>query len=176
MKALIRAIAFCREMGNSAAMSSFAKREVMPGNLAGRALESFVRDAATACLHQNCTAKRAAADRHSAQQMAQRIGVSRPRVWRWQQRFAESGIERLLRDKTRKPGKAPIAAEKIEQRDAPLSDLNEPPQPNHHQFAELDAHNFMACPRVPVFRVLCRVRDWGPTPEGLVVNGSAAFE
>jgi choline dehydrogenase len=28
----------------------------MPGNLAGRALESFVRDAAAAYLHQNCTA------------------------------------------------------------------------------------------------------------------------
>ena len=40
-----------------------------------------------------------------------RIGVSRPTVWRWQQRFAESGVEGLLRDKTRKPGKAPIAAE-----------------------------------------------------------------
>jgi transposase len=53
----------------------------------------------------------ASADRHSAQQVAQRIGVSRPTVWRWQQRFAESGIEGLLRDKTRKPGKAPIAAE-----------------------------------------------------------------
>jgi hypothetical protein len=32
-------------------------------------------------------------------------------VWRWQQRFAEAGVEGLLRDKTRKPGKAPIAAE-----------------------------------------------------------------
>src|SRR5580693_9304596 len=53
----------------------------------------------------------ASADRHSAQQVAQRIAVSRPTVWRWQQRFAESGIEGLLRDKTRKPGKAPIAAE-----------------------------------------------------------------
>ena len=53
----------------------------------------------------------ASAERHSAQQVAQRIGVSRPTVWRWQQRFAESGIEGLLRDKTRKPGKAPIAAE-----------------------------------------------------------------
>jgi transposase-like protein len=28
-------------------------------------------------------------------------------VWRWQQRFAEAGIEGLLRDVTRKPGKAP---------------------------------------------------------------------
>jgi hypothetical protein len=50
-------------------------------------------------------------DRHSAQQVAHSIGVSRPTVWRWQQRFAESGVEGLLRDKTRKPGKAPIAAE-----------------------------------------------------------------
>src|ERR1700752_4462905 len=53
----------------------------------------------------------ASADRHPAQQVAQRIGVSRPTVWRWQQRFAESGIDGLLRDKTRKPGKGPIAAE-----------------------------------------------------------------
>ncbi len=53
----------------------------------------------------------ASADRHPVQQVAQSIGVSRPTVWRWQQRFAESGIDGLLRDKTRKPGKAPIAAE-----------------------------------------------------------------
>jgi transposase len=55
------------------------------------------------------------ADRHSAQQVAHSIGVSRPTVWRWQQRFAESGVEGLLRDKTRKPGKAPRAAETIAQ-------------------------------------------------------------
>jgi hypothetical protein len=53
----------------------------------------------------------ASADRHSAQRVAQSIGVSRPTVWRWQQRFAESGVEGLLRDKTHKPGKAPLAAE-----------------------------------------------------------------
>src|SRR5947207_4735489 len=53
----------------------------------------------------------ASADQHSAQRVAQSIGVSRPTVWRWQQRFAESGVEGLLRDKTRKPGKAPLAAE-----------------------------------------------------------------
>src|SRR5271165_1900090 len=57
----------------------------------------------------------ASADRHSAQQVAQRIGVSRPTVWRWQQRFAEAGVEGLLRDKTRKPGKAPIATDKAAQ-------------------------------------------------------------
>ena len=54
----------------------------------------------------------ASADRGPAQRVAQGIGVSRPTVWRWQQRFAEAGVEGLLRDHTRKPGKAPIAADK----------------------------------------------------------------
>jgi transposase len=53
----------------------------------------------------------ASADRQSTQQIAQGIGVSRPTVWRWQQRFTESGVDGLLRDKTRKPGKAPITAQ-----------------------------------------------------------------
>ena len=53
----------------------------------------------------------ASAARHSAQAVAQSVGVSGPTVRRWQQRFAESGVEGLLRDKTRKPRKAPIAAE-----------------------------------------------------------------
>ena len=37
-----------------------------------------------------------------------RAGVSKPCVWRWQRRFMEAGVDGLLRDKTRKPGKAPI--------------------------------------------------------------------
>jgi transposase len=53
----------------------------------------------------------ASAKRHPSQRVAQSIGVSRPTVWRWQQRFAESGVEGLLRDNTRKPGKTPIPAE-----------------------------------------------------------------
>ena len=52
----------------------------------------------------------ASADREPAQRIAHSVSVSRPTVWRWQQRFAEMGVEGLLRDKTRKPGKAPIAA------------------------------------------------------------------
>ena len=39
---------------------------------------------------------------------AERAGVSRPVVWRWQQRFAEEGVEGLLRDKTRPPGIPPV--------------------------------------------------------------------
>ena len=47
------------------------------------------------------------------QRVAARLDVSRPMVWRWQQRFAEEGAEGLLRDKTRQPGKLPIAAETV---------------------------------------------------------------
>src|SRR5918996_1215792 len=39
--------------------------------------------------------------------VARRAQSSRPAVWRWQQRYAEAGVDGLLRDKTRKPGKAP---------------------------------------------------------------------
>ena len=42
--------------------------------------------------------------------MARRAGVSRPAVWRWQLRFAEAGVDGLLRDKTRPPGKPPLPA------------------------------------------------------------------
>ena len=48
-------------------------------------------------------------------QIAKRVGVSRPAVWRWQQRFAEEGVEGLLRDKTRPPGKAPVPPETVAQ-------------------------------------------------------------
>ena len=57
----------------------------------------------------------ASADRRPALRIAQGIGLSRPTVWRWRQRFAEAGVEGLLRDKTRKPGKAPIATDKAAQ-------------------------------------------------------------
>ena len=45
--------------------------------------------------------------------VAAQAGVSRPSVWRWQQRFAEAGVDGLLRDKTRPPGKPPLSAETV---------------------------------------------------------------
>ena len=41
-------------------------------------------------------------------EIMRRAGVSKPCVWRWQQRFMEAGVDGLLRDKTRKPGKLPV--------------------------------------------------------------------
>jgi hypothetical protein len=50
------------------------------------------------------------ADRLPVLAVARQGGASRPAVWRWQQRFAEQGVDGLLRDKTRKPGKKPLSA------------------------------------------------------------------
>ena len=57
LKAAMAGVELCREIGNSAALHPFAKREVMPGNLKGAELEGFVRDAALSYRHQTCTAK-----------------------------------------------------------------------------------------------------------------------
>src|SRR5262245_8971565 len=57
LKAAITLVELCREVGNSAELQPFSKREVMPGNLKGRALEDFVRSTATTYFHQTCTAK-----------------------------------------------------------------------------------------------------------------------
>ena len=50
----------------------------------------------------------ASAERLPVAAVAKRAAVGRPAVWRWQRRFAEAGVEGLLRDATRKPGKAPL--------------------------------------------------------------------
>jgi choline dehydrogenase len=57
MTAAIAAVKLCREIGNAAPLSKFAKREVMPGNLKGPELQRFIRDAASSYWHQTCTAK-----------------------------------------------------------------------------------------------------------------------
>ena len=44
------------------------------------------------------------ADRLNVAEVAKRVGVGRPAVWRWQRRFALAGVDSLLCDATRKPG------------------------------------------------------------------------
>lgn len=55
--ALERCIELCREIGNSAALSEFVKREVMPGPISGSELREFARNAAGTYFHQSCTCK-----------------------------------------------------------------------------------------------------------------------
>jgi transposase len=49
------------------------------------------------------------AERLAVAEVARRAGVGRPAVWRWQRRFVEAGVDGLLREASRKPGKAPLA-------------------------------------------------------------------
>ena len=75
------------------------------------------------------------ADRLPVQEVARRASVSRPAVWRWQARYAEQGVEGLLRDKTRKPGRAPLSAKVV----AKVLDLtcSEPPGMDHFRQSNL---------------------------------------
>jgi choline dehydrogenase len=57
LKAAIACVELCREIGNSAALRPFTRREVMPGKLKGAELENFVRDAALTYWHEACTAR-----------------------------------------------------------------------------------------------------------------------
>jgi transposase len=55
----------------------------------------------------------ATADGCGTTEIMRRSGRSKPVVWRWQERFMREGVDGLLRDKTRKPGKAPLPAETV---------------------------------------------------------------
>ena len=52
----------------------------------------------------------ATADGCGTSEIMRRTGKSKPCVWRWQERYIEEGVEGLLRDKTRPPGKKPLGA------------------------------------------------------------------
>jgi hypothetical protein len=59
-----------------------------------------------------------------------RAGVSKPCVWRWQERFMREGVAGLLREKTRKPGLPPLPPALVE-RVVALT-LTEPPGETTH--------------------------------------------
>ena len=52
-------------------------------------------------------------ERLGTAEIMRRTGLSKPSVWRWQQRYVEAGVDGLLRDKTR-PSRIPrLAEEKV---------------------------------------------------------------
>src|SRR4051812_12445911 len=70
------------------------------------------------------------AERLDMAEVARRAGLSRPAVWRWQQRFAEAGVDGLLRDRTRRPGK-PRTPEATVQRVVALTCAEPPGEATH---------------------------------------------
>jgi choline dehydrogenase len=57
VKALMRCIELCREIGNSGALREFARRELMPGPLNAPDMDKWLRRAAGTYFHPTCTAK-----------------------------------------------------------------------------------------------------------------------
>ena len=77
-------------------------------------LDAIASDRARALKHiQRAKIVLFSAERLPVLEIARRAGVSRPAVWRWQQRYGEEGVDGLLRDKTRKPGRAPLDAKLV---------------------------------------------------------------
>jgi transposase len=65
------------------------------------------------------------ADRHGTAEIMRRTGLSKPSVWRWQERYLEAGVDGLLRDKTR-PARIP-ALNPAKVADVIRRTLDEPP-------------------------------------------------
>jgi hypothetical protein len=119
-------------------------------------------------------------------EIMRRAGVSKPCVWRWQQRFMREGVAGLLREKTRKPGlPLPPLPTALVDRVVALT-LAEPPGEATHwtgramarplacrcahvRLYQMQASEFMACERMRLgigqpgaALVTCILRDGSP--------------
>jgi transposase len=65
-------------------------------------------------------------DGHGTAAIMREAGVSKTCVWRWQERFMAEGVDGLLRDRTRPPGKAPVPVD----RTAEIVRLTQAPPPH----------------------------------------------
>src|SRR3954447_18557021 len=91
-----------------------------------RWLEAIVRDRNSAQKHAaRAKVILATTDGCGTMEIARRSGLSKPAVWRWQERFMHDGVDGLLRDKTRPPGKPRLPDETV-RRVLDLT-LSEPP-------------------------------------------------
>jgi len=79
-----------------------------------RRLESIVSDRCTPQKHVwRANIILATADGCGTTEIMRRTGKSKPVVWTWQARFMAEGVEGLLRDKTRRPGKKPLPPDTV---------------------------------------------------------------
>ena len=79
-----------------------------------RRLEAVVANGNSAQKHVwRCRVILMTADGHGTQAIMRKAGLCKTSVWRWQARFMHEGVAGLLRDKTRPPGKALIAEDRV---------------------------------------------------------------
>jgi len=78
-------------------------------------LEAIVRDRNAKQKHvKRAKAILATAAGCGTNEIMRRSELSKPGIWRWQERFMHEGVHGLLRDKTRKPGKRPLPVETVD--------------------------------------------------------------
>ncbi len=70
------------------------------------------------------------ADRAGTMEIMRRTGRSKPTAWHWQQRFMEAGVDGLLHDKARPPGKPPLSPETVK-REVAMTSHETPPEQTH---------------------------------------------
>ena len=68
-------------------------------------------------------------------------GKSKTCVWRWQERFMHEGVNGLLRDRSRPPGKAPIPPERV----AEIVRLTQQVPGGHHDLRNGDRVPALGC-------------------------------
>ena len=92
-----------------------------------RRLESIVRDRKSAQKHVwRARIVLLTDDGLGTAAVMREAAVSKTCVWRWQERFMAEGVEGLLRDRTRPPGKAPVPADQA----AEIVRLTQAPPPH----------------------------------------------
>src|ERR1700720_104433 len=80
LAALRRSLEITRELGNSEAMKPFVKREILPGDLEGEALDNLIRDGAMSMHHPTCTAKMGQDDLSVVDAQLRVYGVKKLRI------------------------------------------------------------------------------------------------
>lgn len=79
-----------------------------------RRLEAIVADRNTAQKHVwRSRIVLLTADGAGTNTIMREAGVTKTVVWRWQERFMTEGVDGLLRDKTRPPGRPPVPSDKV---------------------------------------------------------------
>jgi choline dehydrogenase len=80
LAALRRGMEIARALGNSEAMQPFVKREILPGPIAGEALDNLIRDGAMSMHHPTSTAKMGQDDRSVVDAKLRVYGVKNLRI------------------------------------------------------------------------------------------------
>ncbi len=103
-----------------------------------------------------------------------RTGKSKPTVWRWQEPFMEEAVDGLLHDKTRPPGRAPLAPDVIK-RIVAMTHEEPPGEATHWTFQSALARWPVVPELVPLLVPRGSVTRWRATWAASLGGGKPQF-